>query len=158
MNAEQSSIINILILLLIILTSIRLIKYLNNLDEVCGVVEKFNEEIKENGMVKEKVKTVFGTPTKWDIKNFESSYKNTSENAPVVMGDEKSLSLFKYNDCKAECCEFGKGTDYSCSRGCVCYNKEQNNLIASRGDGVFPQESKNELKYKPYQKIINDKY
>ena len=89
MNAEQSSIINILILLLIILTSIRLIKYLNNLDEVYGVVEKFNEEIKENGMVKEKVKTVFGTPTNWDIKNFDSSYKNTSENAPVVMGDEK---------------------------------------------------------------------
>ena len=72
------------------------------------------------------VDTVFGTPV---APQGTLSHANNQENAPDVGGGNKSLFLFKHNDCSPECCDFGKGTDVSCSGGCVCYNKEQNNKI-----------------------------
>ena len=74
-----------------------------------------------------------------------------------VFKDTKSLFLFKHNKCTPECCDFGKGTDVSCSGGCVCYNKEQNQMISSRGDNVYPETHKSTLKFKG-DKIIKDKW
>ncbi len=42
----------------------------------------------------------------------------------------ESMFMFKYNQCKPECCP---GT-YSCSGGCVCRNKKQRDFIANRGN------------------------
>tara|TARA_A100001015_G_scaffold320855_1_gene448830 strand:- start:2975 stop:3610 length:636 start_codon:yes stop_codon:yes gene_type:complete len=112
-----------------------------------------NEQILK-GFGNQDVDTLFGTPTHYS--EASASYSNTQENAPNVKGDKKSLFLFKYNDCKPECCEpsSGKGTGYSCDTGCVCYDKEQNNLVASRGDGIYPSNPDGSLKFQPYQKII----
>lgn len=112
-----------------------------------------NEQILK-GFGNQDVDTLFGTPTGYG--EASASYSNTQENAPNVKGDKKSLFLFKYNDCKPECCEpsSGKGTGYSCDTGCVCYDKEQNNLVASRGDGIYPSNPDGSLKFQPYQKII----
>ena len=112
-----------------------------------------NEQILK-GFGNKDVDTLFGTPTGYG--EASASYNNTQENAPNVKGDKKSLFLFKYNDCKPECCEpsSGKGTGYSCDTGCVCNDIEQNNLVASRGDGVYPSNPDGSLKIQPYQKII----
>tara|TARA_B110000259_G_scaffold59668_1_gene70555 strand:+ start:4365 stop:4874 length:510 start_codon:yes stop_codon:yes gene_type:complete len=162
--ANKMSIFNLFLTFKIILVSLYLIKYMNkpnrveNFEDGCDCKaanenEVRNEEIK-GGLGNKDVDTVFGTPVAP-----QSAYtnKNTQENAPDVGGGKKSLFLYKYNKCNPECCEFGKGTDVSCSGGCVCYNKEQNVMISSRGDNVYPQKHKGELKFKG-DKIMNDKW
>ena len=162
--ANKMSLFNILLTFLIILVSVYLIRHMNTPVGVESFEEGYdfkaanqneirNEQIK-GGLGNKDVDTVFGTPV---APQSAFSYENTQENAPNVGGGKQSLFLFKYNDCKPECCEFGKGTDVSCSGGCVCYNKEQNEMIASRGDNVYPQTHKSELKFKG-DKIMNDKW
>jgi|TARA_B110000259_G_scaffold165323_1_gene192091 hypothetical protein len=162
--ANKMSIFNIFLTFIIIVSSVYLIRHINTGDDVenfkegcdCEASNKNqirNEEIK-GGLGNKDVDTVFGTPVAP-----QSAYtnKNTQENAPNVGGGEKSLFLFKHNKCTPECCDFGKGTDVSCSGGCVCYNKEQNQMISSRGDNVYPETHKSTLKFKG-DKIIKDKW
>jgi len=163
--ATKMSLFNILLTFLIILVSIYLIRHMNtsngieNFEDGCDCKasnenEVRNEQIK-GGLGNKDVDTVFGTPV---APQSAFTYENTQENAPNTgINNTKSLFLYKHNDCKPECCEFGKGTDVSCSGGCVCYNKEQNELISSRGDNVYPQTHKSELKFKG-DKIMNDKW
>ena len=144
---------------LIIVASILLLNRINRVSENFEVKDNNlkpikNEQIKM-GLGNKDVETVFGRPV---APKGTHSLVNNQENAPDVGGGNKSLFLYKHNDCSLACCEFGKGTDASCSGGCVCYNKEQNNLIASRGDGVFPSEHQSSLTLKPHHTIINDRW
>jgi hypothetical protein len=180
-NAKKMFLVNLLLTAVIAFTSLYLIKKVNKI----VTIEKFEDTVTKDTVTKDTVKTdnksmpapcpinntnrneqilkgfgnkdvntVFGEPSHWD--GTSSSYENTQENAPNVKGDKTSLFLFKYNDCKPECCEpsSGKGTGYSCDTGCVCNEQEQNNMVASRGDGIYPSNPDGSLKFKPYQKII----
>lgn len=161
--ANQMSMFNLLLTALIIAVSLYLIKFLNmgkleGFKEGCDCDaanenELRNEQIKA-GLGNKDVDTVFGTPV---APASAYSKENTQENAPDVGDGKKSLFLFKNNKCTPECCEFGKGTDASCSGGCVCYNKEQNMMVSSRGDNVYPQTHESKLTFKG-DKILNDKY
>jgi hypothetical protein len=83
------------------------------------------------------------------------SFQNNQENVPDIPGGE-SLFALKYASCKPECCEPGKSTGYSCSSGCVCKTPELNNIIASRGDGVYPYTLDSDLRFKPYEQILSN--
>ena len=164
LNPDKVSLMCTVITALIILASILLLNRINRVSEnfanncePCpgkSVNDIRNEQIKM-GLGNKDVDTVFGRPV---APKGTHSLVNNQENAPDVGGGKKSLFLYKHNDCSLACCEFGKGTDASCSGGCVCYIKEQNNLIASRGDGVFPSEHQSSLTLKPHHTIINDRW
>ena len=146
LNPDKVSLMCTVITALIIVASILLLNRINRVSENFEVKDNNlkpikNEQIKM-GLGNKDVETVFGRPV---APKGTHSLVNNQENAPDVGGGNKSLFLYKHNDCSLACCEFGKGTDASCSGGCVCYNKEQNNLIASRGDGVFPSEHQSSL-------------
>ena len=48
-----------------------------------------------------------------------------------------SMFMFSYNECKPSCCP----STYSCSGGCVCSTKKQQDFIHSRGNGsTYPTE------------------
>lgn len=179
-------IVNIIMLLLIIIGSLYLTDSLNKLkilenyeeqldnadltkiednvvNEKCAPCDVDNNKLTSellSSQDKEKdVSVMFGTPTQMDsVKN--NTFKNNQENAPSTLLGDNSLFLFKNNECSIDCCEpsSGKGTDYSCDTGCICYNKDQNNLVASRGDNVYPSEVDTSLKFKQYEMIIKDKY
>ena len=159
LNPDKVSLMCTVITALIIVASILLLNRINRVSENFQVKDNNlkpikNEQIKM-GLGNKDVETVFGRPV---APKGTHSLVNNQENAPDVGGGNKSLFLYKHNDCSLACCEFGKGTDASCSGGCVCYNKEQNNLIASRGDGVFPSEHQSSLTLKPHHTIINDRW
>lgn len=159
LNPDKVSLMCTVITALIILASILLLNRINRVSENFEVKDNNlkpikNEQIKM-GLGNKDVETVFGRPV---APKGTHSLVNNQENAPDVGGGNKSLFLYKHNDCSLACCEFGKGTNASCSGGCVCYNKEQNNLIASRGDGVFPSEHQSSLTLKPHHTIINDRW
>lgn len=159
LNPDKVSLMCTVITALIIVASILLLNRINRVSENFEVKDNNlkpikNEQIKM-GLGNKDVETVFGRPV---APKGTHSLVNNQENAPDVGGGNKSLFLYKHNDCSLACCEFGKGTDASCSGGCVCYNKEQNNLIASRGDGVFPSEHQSSLTLKPHHTIINDRW
>ena len=163
-TANQMSMMNLLLTALIIAVSLYLITYINSSSSLEGFKEGCdceaanqnqlrNEQIK-GGLGNKDVDTVFGTPV---APASAYSKENTQENAPDIGGGKKSLFLFKHNKCTPECCAFGKGTDASCSGGCVCYNKEQNVMVSSRGDGAYPQTHESKLTFTG-DKILNDKY
>ena len=159
LNPDKVSLMCTVITALIIVASILLLNRINRVSENFEIKDNNlkpikNEQIKM-GLGNKDVETVFGRPV---APKGTHSLVNNQENAPDVGGGKKSLFLYKHNDCSLACCEFGKGTDASCSGGCVCYNKEQNNLIASRGDGVFPSEHQSSLTLKPHHTIINDRW
>lgn len=159
LNPDKVSLMCTVITALIIVASILLLNRINRVSENFEVKDNNlkpikNEQIKM-GLGNKDVETVFGRPV---APKGTHSLVNNQENAPDVGGGNKSLFLYKHNDCSLACCEFGKGTDASCSGGCVCYNKEQNNLIASRGDGVFPSKHQSSLTLKPHHTIINDRW
>ncbi len=57
----------------------------------------------------------------------------TVTSGPSVDGTENtpsSMLMFKYNQCKPECCP----GPYSCDRGCVCRTENQKNFIDNRGN------------------------
>tara|TARA_B100001123_G_scaffold423321_1_gene533372 strand:+ start:142 stop:648 length:507 start_codon:yes stop_codon:yes gene_type:complete len=164
MSPDKISLMSTVLTALIIVASLLLLNKINRVSE--NFVEKCepcpgksvndirNEQIKM-GLGNKDVDTVFGTPV---APQGTLSHANNQENAPDVGGGNKSLFLFKHNDCSPECCDFGKGTDVSCSGGCVCYNKEQNNIVASRGDGVYPSKHSGTMSLKPHQPIVNDRW
>lgn len=160
-TANKVSLVNTFLTAVIILGTLYLMKRLNNVEgfesecKPCkGENDVRNEQIK-GGLGNKDVDAVFGIPV---APMGTASFENDQENAPNVGGGKKSLFLFKHNDCKSECCEFGKGTDASCTHGCVCYNKEQNKMVASRGDGVYPSKHGSSLELKPHQPILNDRW
>lgn len=161
-NPDKMSLVTTIMSGLIIVISLLLIKKLNKIEiegfeencKPCTLNSLRNEQIKQ-GTGNKDVDTLFGTPV---APQGTFSYENNQENAPSVGSGKNSLFLFKHNKCSPECCNFGKGTNFSCSGGCVCYNKEQNNIVASRGDGVYPSKSNNQLNLVSHEKIINDKY
>jgi hypothetical protein len=54
------------------------------------------------------------------------------ESLPTVDGTKdgaKSMFMMSFNKCDPSCCP----STYSCSGGCVCMTKEQQNFIGSRG-------------------------
>jgi hypothetical protein len=88
-----------------------------------------------------------GTPIS-DVGAF--SDVNTMETgAPKSERGDNSMFLYKYAECDAKCCEFGKGENASCSRGCVCKKPFFQEMVAS-GKGDFQFTSGNN--------ILNDKY
>jgi len=54
------------------------------------------------------------------------------KDVPVCLS-EKDMFMFSDSECKPECCEFGKGTGFSCSTGCVC--KDAKNMQKMKGRG-----------------------
>tara|TARA_B100000925_G_scaffold289768_1_gene273417 strand:- start:4310 stop:4837 length:528 start_codon:yes stop_codon:yes gene_type:complete len=73
--------------------------------------------------------TYQGTPL--PLKNNSVENINVT-NGPSVDGTPNkppSMSLFRYNECKPECCP----GPYSCDRGCVCTTVNQKDFIATRG-------------------------
>ena len=166
LNPDRISLMCTVMTMLIVVATILMINRLNRINEVnenfaercepCpgkSVNDLRNEQIKM-GLGNKDVDTVFGRP----VSLGGSTYENNQEDGPVVKGNKKSLFLFKHNDCSPECCEPGKGVDYSCSGGCVCYEKEQNELVSSRGDGVHPSKHENPMTLKPHQPIIGDRW
>lgn len=53
-----------------------------------------------------------------------------SSSAPYNANDPQ-LFTFANNKCSPHCC--GTGTELSCSGGCVCKTKEQNEMMMTRG-------------------------
>lgn len=54
-------------------------------------------------------------------------------NGPSIDGTEESpssMSMFRYNQCKPECCP----GPYTCDRGCVCTTKNQKRFLQTRGN------------------------
>ena len=159
LNPDRVSLMCTVMTALIIVVSLLMINRLNRVSENFEVKDNNvkdvkNEEIKM-GLGNKDVETVFGRPV---APEGTRTLVNNQENAPVVGNDKNSLFLFKHNDCSPECCEPGKGVDYSCSGGCVCYNKEQNELVSSRGDGVHPSKHESVMTLKPHQPIIGDRW
>ena len=159
LNPDKVSLMCTVITALIIVASILLLNRINRVSENFEVKDNNlkpikNEQIKM-GLGNKDVDTVFGTPV---APLGLVSRENIQENAPNVGNGNKSLFLYKYNDCTPECCEFGKGSGASCSNGCVCYNKEQNTLVSSRGDNVYPSTHESSLTLKPHQSVLNDRW
>ena len=163
---NKKCLMNLILISVTVLLSVQMIKYLNKL----GLVEQFlqdvsdnsipttGQEIGKNGLgVKEPV-VMFGHPTGLDNKKIESK-SNSDEDAPSDGKGNRTKVLFKHNDCKPECCEpsSGRDTNYSCDKGCVCMDKEQNKLVSSRGDGVYPHQPNTNLTYRN-KCIIQDKW
>ena len=152
---DKKCLMNLLLISLVILLSVQMIKSLNRL----GLVETYYQEIKDNmvevsgevvgkdGLGEKEVDVMFGSP-KGLVEGKTTSMKNEMEDAPSDGMGNKTKVLFKHTPCNRDCCEFGKGTNYSCDRGCVCMNKAQNELVASRGDGVYPNEAATNLNYR----------
>jgi len=158
-------VMNLILIAVTVIMGAEMVKSLNNF----GLIETYFQKIADNSlpstgevigkntMGSKDPKVMFGTPTGLvDGKNVSMS--NSDENAPGDGMGNKTKVLFKHNKCAPEYCEFGnKGTNYSCDKGCVKMEKSQNELVASRGDGVYPNDSDTQLKY-INKCIIDDKW
>ena len=74
--------------------------------------------------------TYQGTPLPLE-KNIQDGVPVT--NGPSVDGTENgpaSMSMFRYNECKPECCP----GPYTCDRGCICRTEDQQKFIQTRGN------------------------
>lgn len=161
---DKKCLMNLLLISLVILLSVQMIKSLNRL----GLVETYYQEIKDNmvevsgevvgkdGLGKKDVEVMFGSP-KGLVEGKTTSMQNAMEDGPSDGMGNKTKVLFKNTPCSPDCCKLGKGTNYSCDRGCICMNKAQNELVASRGDGVYPNEASTELNYRN-KCIIQDEW
>lgn len=49
---------------------------------------------------------------------------------PSYADNKSNMFMFANNNCKPECCP----STYSCSGGCICVTKKQNNLLSGRGN------------------------
>jgi hypothetical protein len=154
---NNKCLMNLILISVIVLLSVQMIKSLNKF----SLVENFLNEINDNSIPTTGQKVgkdvlgskdpivMFGTPTGLD-NNRVLSNSNSDENAPNDGKGNKTKVLFKHSECKPECCASSSGLDtgYSCDRGCICMDKKQNHLVASRGDGVFPNKPETELTYR----------
>jgi len=157
---------NLILISVTVLLSVQMIKSLNRL----GLVETFYQEVADNsvptngqkigkdGLGEKDPAVIFGHPTGLDNKRLVSQ-SNPDEDSPSDGKGNKTKVLFKNNECKPECCESssGRDTNYSCDRGCICMDKAQNELVASRGDGVYPSQADTRLNYRN-KCIVNDDF
>ena len=87
-------------------------------------------QVNNDRKLKSKIYTNFGTPNPLDdIYPIESNYSNAT-NVDGTPDSPKSMAMFKYNSCEAECCP----STYSCSNGCICQTENQKKFINSRGN------------------------
>jgi len=70
-----------------------------------------------------------GTPLPLQASNAGQLFGSAGPSVDGTNNSPNSMFMFKYNQCKPECCP---GT-YSCSGGCVCSNKQQRDFVANRG-------------------------
>jgi hypothetical protein len=54
----------------------------------------------------------------------------TSQLAPIESNYQPKMFMFAENQCNPSCCP----GQFSCSGGCVCMTKQQETLLASRGN------------------------
>ena len=88
------------------------------------------QQVNNDKQLKSKIYTSFGTPNPLDdIYPIESNYSNAT-NVDGTPDSPKSMAMFKYNSCEAECCP----STYSCSNGCICQTENQKKFINSRGN------------------------
>ena len=88
------------------------------------------QQVNNDTKLKSKIYTNFGTPNPLDDKYpIESNYSNAT-NVDGTPDSPKSMAMFKYNSCEAECCP----STYSCSNGCICQTENQKKFINSRGN------------------------
>ena len=162
---NRKCLMNLILIAVTVLLSVQMVKSLNRL----GLVETFFQEVADNsvpttgqavgkdGLGAKDPAVIFGHPKGLDNKRMVSN-SNPDENAPSDGKGNRTKVLFKHNECAPEYCELGNnGTNYSCDRGCVKMDKAQNELVASRGDGVYPNAPDTELKYRN-KCIIDDKW
>jgi hypothetical protein len=161
---NQKCLMNLILIAVTVLLSVQMVKSLNRL----GLVETYYQEVADNlvpttgqkvgknGLGTKEPEVMFGNPTGLDSKKM-SSQSNSDEDAPSDGKGNKTKVLFKHNECSTDCCEMGKGTNYSCDKGCICMDKAQNELVASRGDGVYPNAPDTSLSYRN-KCIIDDKW
>lgn len=75
-----------------------------------------------------------GTPLPLEIEATNSYPPFPVTSGPSVDGTKdtpNSMFMFSHNQCKPECCP----ATFSCSGGCVCSTKKQQDFIHSRGNG-----------------------
>ena len=161
---NKKCLMNLILIAVTVLLSVQMIKSLNKI----GTVEKYYEEIADNSVPttgqsvgndslgNTDPAVMFGHPRGLDSERVMTN-SNPDENAPDDGKGNKTKVLFKHNKCNTECCELGKGTNYSCDKGCICMDTAQNNLVASRGDGVYPGEANTTLTYRN-KCIIEDEF
>ncbi len=161
----KKCVMNLMLIAATVIMSIEIVKSLNGVE----VVETYFQEIANNllpttgqkigkdtlGSLEPEV--MFGVPTGL-ISKKNNSTSNSDENSPDDGNNNKTKFLFKHNKCAPEYCELGNGgTNYSCDRGCIKMEKSQNDIVASRGDNVYPNKSETELTYRN-KCIINDEW
>jgi hypothetical protein len=157
--------LNLILIAVTVIMGAEMVKSLNRF----GLIETYFQEIADNSVptTGEKVgkdtlgskdpQVMFGTPTGL-VPGKSSSMSNSDEDAPSDGMGNKTKVLFKHNKCAPEYCEMGNnGTNYSCDKGCVKMEKSQNELVASRGDGVYPNAPDTGLKYRN-KCLIDDKW
>lgn len=162
---NRKCLMNLILISVTVLLSVQMIKSLNKL----GLVESFFQEVADNSLPttgqevgkdtlgSKDPKVMFGTPTGL-VPGKTNSMSNPDENAPSDGMGNKTKVLFKNTPCAPEYCEFGNnGTNYSCDRGCLKMEKSQNELVASRGDGVYPHAPDTQLTYRN-KCLIDDKW
>jgi len=157
--------LNLILIAVTVIMGAEMVKSLNRF----GLIETYFQEIADNSVptTGEKVgkdtlgskdpQVMFGTPTGL-VPGKSSTMSNADEDAPSDGMGNKTKVLFKHNKCAPEYCELGNnGTNYSCDRGCVKMEQSQNELVASRGDGVYPNAPDTGLKYRN-KCLIDDKW
>tara|TARA_Y100001970_G_C14252333_1_gene872787 strand:+ start:5004 stop:5519 length:516 start_codon:yes stop_codon:yes gene_type:complete len=163
---NRKCLMNLILISVTVLLSVQMVKSLNRL----GLVETFFQEVADNsvpttgqevgkdGLGAKDPAVIFGHPKGLENKRMVSN-SNPDENAPSDGKGNRTKVLFKHNECKPECCasSSGQDTNYSCDKGCVCMDKAQNELVASRGDGVYPSQADTTLSYRN-KCIINDEF
>lgn len=159
---NEKCLMNLILIAVTVLLSVQMIKSLNKVG-----VEKYQEIADNSGpqpgesvgndsLGNKDPAVIFGHPRGLESERVVTN-SNPDEDAPGDGKGNKTKVLFKHNKCTAECCEMGKGTNYSCDKGCICMDAAQNNLVASRGDGVYPHAPDTTLTYRN-KCIINDDF
>ena len=161
---NEKCLMNLILIAVTVLLSVQMIKSLNKIgpienyyENIGGVPTKTNgQNVGNDSLGNVDPSVMFGHPKGLDPDRVLTK-SNSDENAPKDGKGNNTKVLFKHSKCSPECCEMGKGTNYSCDGGCICMDKSQNDIIASRGDGIYPHAPDTNLTYRN-KCIINDEF